>query len=153
MGSKLTLLLRDRRFVFRYFGIALNGSDFLLHVGNLLAAVQQRIGQIKLGACPGLKLLNAFLLALDGYRIGVAGTRLNTGHVTLFLGIGVFPQRQHRQLAGIKLNRCPFVAGFVDHRGQRLMIFVRQRLHVKHHFIEIFGWTGVGLPGFKPALA
>ena len=110
--------------------------------------MQQRIGQIKLGACPWLKLLNAFLLALNGHRIGVAGARLNTGYVALFLGIGVFPQRQHRQLAGIKLNRCPFIAGFVDHGGQGLMIFIRQRLHIKHHFIETFGWTGVGLPGF-----
>jgi hypothetical protein len=51
--ASVKLLLRDRRFVFRHFGIALNCGNFLLNVGNLFAAVQQCIGQVKLRAGPG----------------------------------------------------------------------------------------------------
>ena len=110
--------------------------------------MQQGVGQIKLRAGARLQLLHAFLFAFNGDRIGVAGPRFDTGDVALLDGIGVFPQRQDRQLTGIKLNRGPFIARFVDHRGQGLVIFIGQRLNIKYHLVKIFGRSLIGLPGF-----
>ena len=110
--------------------------------------MQQGVGQIKLRAGARLQLLHAFLLAFNGHRIGVAGPRLDTGDVTLFDGVGVFPQCQDRQLAGVELNGGAFIASFVDHGGQRLVIFIGQRLNIKHHLVKVFGRPLIGLPGF-----
>ncbi|MEK5750282.1 hypothetical protein VXE61_21990, partial [Acinetobacter nosocomialis] len=79
------------------------------------------------------QLLHAFLLAFNGHRIGVAGPRLDTGDIALLDGIGVFPQRQDRQLTGIKLNRRPFSSRLVDHGVQGLVIFVGQVLNLKYN--------------------
>lgn len=84
------LLFGDRRVVFRNLRVALDRRDPLLNLGNLFIVVQQGIGQIKLRAGARLQLLHAFLLALNGHRIGIAGAWLDAGNIALFLAIGVF---------------------------------------------------------------
>lgn len=107
---------------------------------NRLRVWQQRIFQLKHGALAGLQLFHATLFTLNRHRIRIVGARFNTGDISLFQRVSVFPQRQQRKLMGIELNRCAFITGFVDDARDGFTLRIRLRHHVEDHFIEAFGW-------------
>ncbi len=111
--------------------------------------MQQGIGQIEGCTRARCQLFHALLFSFNGHRIGIVGAGLNPGDIALFQRIGIFPQGQQRQLLGIKLDRGTFVSGFIHYGGKGLMILVRQRLDVKHHFIEVFCRALISLPVFQ----